>query len=772
MMPKLPFFESLSLALLLSLPCNLSAQSGDVEIDVKAIARSIDEFGTRLEQVRSAIDDSRFEPDAMVDRLDYDAELLIEFAGNGIVFQPYEGVLRGPAGALRARAGNSLDQSVLLAYLLKSAGYDARVARGSLTDEDAARLLQQTGSPSPATSLDYLGPKLEEVWPEGEITSTSQLEWSETGLFHDTQRITAELGKLLAAQGIELKPGDASAKLLPMVKTYFWVQHRDGPAQEWQDAHPAFGGEASPKLEPEEFFSQEVPEKYHHTIAVSAWIEQWQAGSLKKVRVMNDWHAPTANLNAQPLRYQNAPNGLTMDTASKLGEAIANTTMLTPMLNGAVAPGARVFDLKGRTVDPFALSGGAAGVFQTLGDKLESATSNVSDPDGGQPILALHSMYLEFTYTSPSGLQDTRRRYLVPPRDDYSGDPKTLLWRLITDHTYMVATGSEPVDYVADRYLNTAIESLDWLKLTIRKSFEPETQAPVPDDMPSDVPPLAQYWLMDRRPVLAEDVIAYRAVPGLIGIRRGYRDANTAFAAVDVVWNRIEHLRAGSTGLENLPQSALASGVWDTVLESVPSRALIEEPITVSSAARVFELASEQGTATVILTPSKPGRLGELSIDNAAKLFIQNDLERGYVVVLPERVPEGARMAGWWRVHPETGETLGMTGDGYGAEAVEYMMDLIGIAKGLVDALQSIVNCDKKTDNVQKMCCLVEAHINNVAGLGFGSLLGATMGTVTATVFDIVNTATTAATEAATGQAQGLMPQANLGCDKMQGTDW
>lgn len=754
--------------LLLGLPISLSAQGSTTEIDVEAIAESIDEFGARLQQLRSAIDDSRFEPDAKVDKLDYDAESLIGFAQTGIAFQPYEGVLRGPAGTLRARAGNSLDQSVLLAYMLKSAGFDARVVRGSLSDEDAARLLAQTRNPQPANALDYLEPKLKEVWPEGGITSTAQLEWSETSLYRDAQRITAELSDLLAGQGIELLPGDATAKWLSAVKTYFWVQHRDGPAQGWQDAHPAFGDEVSPKLKPEEFFTAAVPGKYHHTITVSAWIEQWQTGTVKKIRVMDDWRAPTANLNAQPLRYQNVPNGLTKDTASNLEEAIAGTTMLTPMLNGAVAAGAQVFDLKGRTVDPFALSaGGAAGLFQTLGDKLESAAGDVMAPGEGQAILALHSMYLEFTYTSPSGRQDTRRRYVLPPREDYSTDPKELLWRLITDHTYMVATGSEPVDFVADRFLNTAIESLAWLKATISKAFEPGTQIPLPDELPSDVPPLAQYWLMDRRPILGEDVIAFRAYPGLIGIRRGYRDADTAFAAVDVVWNRIDHFRATPAGLESLPRSALASGVWDTVLESVPSRALLKESVTVSSTARVFELASEQGIETVVLKPGDSGKLDELHLDGAARGFIRNDLERGYAVALPEVVPDGARMAGWWRVHPDTGETLGMTGDGYGAETVEYMMDLIGIAKGLTDALQSIVNCETKTDNVQKLCCLVEAHINNVAGLGFGGLLGATAGTVTATLFDIMNTATSAATG-----GQGLMPSANLGCDKLQGTDW
>jgi hypothetical protein len=759
---------ALAVSLLLNWPASLMAQSDAVEIDVNELASSIEALELRLKQVRSAIDRSKFEPDAVVDKLDYEADQLVAFAGSNIVFQAYEGALRGPVGALRARAGNSLDQAILLAYMLKSAGFDARVARGTLSDSEALRLLGQTRNPPPAESLAYLEPALAAIRPQAGPTSTAPTQWPETELFRKTERLVTHLNDSLAAKGLELRPGDAAARWMPVVKTYFWVEHRDGPSEAWQAAHPAFGQEPPPaELEAQEYFAASIPEKYHQTLTISAWIEQWKAGSLQKYRVMDDWSAPTANLNGKPLQFRNAPNGLTIETASRMDEAIANSTMLTPMFNGTIAPGAKVFDLQGRTVDPFALSQGSAGLFQTLGDKLASASGEVMDPVSGQPILALHSMYLEFTHTSPSGQSDVRRRYILPPRQDYSDDSKDVLWRLITDHVYMVATGSEPVDFVADRYFNTAIESMDWLIATVRKAFHPEQEIVVPDELPSDLPPLAQYWLMDLRPTVEKDVIAYRATPGLIGIRRGFRNASTAFAAVDVVWNRVEHLRRTADGLQSLPQSAVSSGVWDTALESVPGRALHTEDVTVSSTIRVFDLAAEQGIDTIVLSPGETKPLDDMQLGAVATQFLRDDLARGYAIVIPERVPKGAPTAGWWRVHAESGETLGMTGDGYGAEVVEYMMDMIGIAKGLVDALQSIVKCDEKTDNVQKMCCLVEAHINNVAGLGFGGLLGSVFGTVGATMFDIANTAT----QAATG-GQGLMPSANLKCDEMQGTAW
>jgi hypothetical protein len=62
------------------------------------------------------------------------------------------------------------------------------------------------------------------------------------------------------------------------------------------------------------------------------------------------------------------------------------------------------------------------------------------------------------------------------------------------------------------------------------------------------------------------------------------------------------------------------------------------------------------------------------------------------------------------------------------------------------------------------MCCLVEAHMNNVAGLGFGTMLGQTVGTAGAAVFDIVNFGLQEAT------GQGVSPSFKLQCERVAGS--
>jgi len=491
------------------------------------------------------------------------------------------------------------------------------------------------------------------------------------------------------------------------------------------------------------------------------------AGSIVKHRVMKSWTSPVANLNGEALRFRNEPNGLNNETAGNLEEALKRTTLLVPMFNDAIAPGALAFDLKGRTIDLFATNGsGSAGIFQTIGDKLESATTGIADRKDGKPTLALHSMYLEFTFTTPSGDSDIRKRYILPPRTDYDNDD-TVLWSLITDHSYMAAPGDQPIDLLADSNLATNIQGLDWLDFTIRKSFEPDTEIPVPGEMPADLAPLFQHWTMQQLPQTDPSIIRFRATPGLLGIRRGYRDARTAFTAVDVVFNRVEYLRKTSSGLTTAPQAGLRSGVWDTVLESLPAKLKQNGAQSAVSTTRVFDLAQKQGIATVVIRPGKPDSELPAGLDENAARFIREDLERGYTIVMPSSVPKGSPMAAWWRIHTESGETLGMTGDGYGQDMTEYLTSLVSNAKGLVDALNSIKACEQQNSMAERLCCLVSAHANNVVGLGFGGFLGAIAGGAAANVFDIANTATTAITN-----GQGLLPSAQpIACNEIP-TDW
>jgi hypothetical protein len=75
---------------------------------------------------------------------------------------------------------------------------------------------------------------------------------------------------------------------------------------------------------------------------------------------------------------------------------------------------------------------------------------------------------------------------------------------------------------------------------------------------------------------------------------------------------------------------------------------------------------------------------------------MQNDLSSGAILVVADY--ERGGNSAWWRIHPETGETVGQIGDGRGSEMVEYLQ---GLALGLSVALLAValLNCANDYDS-------------------------------------------------------------------------
>lgn len=72
-----------------------------------------------------------------------EAQKVFFWVRDKISFEPYAGAQRGPRGTLMSRAGNAVDQALLLQTLLKAAGYEARLTRGKLDKKSAVNLLRE-----------------------------------------------------------------------------------------------------------------------------------------------------------------------------------------------------------------------------------------------------------------------------------------------------------------------------------------------------------------------------------------------------------------------------------------------------------------------------------------------------------------------------------------------------------------------------------------------------------------------------------------------------
>ena len=308
----------------------------------------------QVEELRGHIDRSQFEPEALVSRLDFDGEQIVRYVTEQLRFEQYPGLLRGVRGTLLSQAGNALDQSVLLASLLKDAGYDARILRGPLDNAQALNLLRQMAAPSskPPSSGDADGYRasLEKLArlagvPEDRVealvsTSITMPDIRKSQPFQDAEADRDFILQQLKSVDIDLKNTDITAELLHEAQDYFWVEYRSGPSDPWRSAHPAFYGGAGdpPAVSHTEVFADTIPDELQHRFRFQVFIEQKTGDKLAATALTKPWERPVANLLGVSLSYSNIPDALTqLEDLQQPGELARNTEALVRHIESSAA---------------------------------------------------------------------------------------------------------------------------------------------------------------------------------------------------------------------------------------------------------------------------------------------------------------------------------------------------------------------------------------------------------------------------------------------------
>src|SRR5262249_42900537 len=101
----------------------------------------------QTERVRGQLDRTQFDVAALGANVGLDPSAASGVVHDEIEFEQYPGLLRGARGTLLSRAGNALDQAVLLWTLLNGAGYKVRIDHGTLTTDQAQVLVAQLAAP-------------------------------------------------------------------------------------------------------------------------------------------------------------------------------------------------------------------------------------------------------------------------------------------------------------------------------------------------------------------------------------------------------------------------------------------------------------------------------------------------------------------------------------------------------------------------------------------------------------------------------------------------
>lgn len=733
------------LVILMAIPGTAPAASRDVEVVEQQLA-DLERIVRMADALRPHINRAPFDSQAMVDQLDYEAEQIIRFVREDIAFQQYPGVLRGARGTLMAQAGNAIDQSVLLAKLLRDAGYDARIVATTLNDSQATNLLAEMLRPVPTrlpvgnaeAILAVLEQHLDRRFAPAERESfvhqiNSYLPATASERFADVERTAGFLQGELARARVDIG-GDGSPMpdLVNEARSYYWVQYRDATADPWKDVHPAFAPAPSDLPAPEQFFGDSIPESLQHRLRFQMFVEVRRGDKLDVVPVSEAWERPIANLNAEPVVFGNLPDSMLGSgmPSLDLDASLESASYFVPVFNGAPPPGARFFDLNGNIIDPMVAGSAAAGVFKNLGDGFLKAAGAVS----GEPAqYMLTAQWVEYTFIEPGGETRTVRRTTfdrIGPAARASGsipenlapttsdDARTLMQR----HTFMVQAGRTPrglaLDYGLARILEThpaAIAFLRFAQLGVQPSAAEAAQLTNIGEEWSGH--LQLFTVMDGADSIRDGIASYRSGPGLVEHRQGLSDSGSNLAAVDIIANPRRSVGRHNGTLAVDPYASLLGGVWETAMESI----VLGEETSALNTGSVFDDAHASDVPIAVLQPG--AELSGLNLTDDALFHLKADLASDYAVVVPRSTVSG-EMTGWWRVDVRTGETLGQLSDGRGASLIDYInLVSFGFSCGMLG--YGVAGCGNTfgggsaADDARYGCCLIA----NFVMFGIGALI-------------------------------------------------
>ena len=652
--------------------------------------------------------------------LEYDVERIFRFVADEVRYEPYEGILRGARGTLAGRAGNSLDQALLLAALLDASGVPVRFVDAAIDERTAGTMLASTavtasvaldeamavlrgsggtpagrtsnvGAPSPDPGVRAAVDRIPEVAAAVQAAARSQVDAS-----------LAMLGEALAGAGVTLP--SATSVLPPLeLARHAWVQAASGP--DWLDLDPTLptnglgDAPATPTGEP----ATALPDGLRHRVAIRVLRERLVGGALTEDLIL-EHEAFADELAGEPLvLLHEKPAGLEAMGISVTG-ALTGQTHYLPILQ---VGGRSLIGLAGITL------GGGGGARGGVGGE--------SDADGEAT-----AEWLEVDVTAPDGTARRPRRPLfarvgdvaratgtfdatqLPPVEllDLGEQHAAEYLPLRTLHFIAVTTGPTSGDIV-----RRAGEGTDGMGLF---QWGSQLYQLGRDAIEADLAlPLGVRTFID-----APNVVTNR-----LGLEIGPDGVPTTTAGFDLLLRSFGHLPVADVPPRAAP--GLVSGVISHVAErlalgdGLPPD--IAGPGSAVSVGAVLERARAVGVPLRVLRGTVPD---DLAYPEAARRRLAAALGDGWVAVAPAQpvtlgdVPR----TGWWLVDPATGRAVDMMDDGRGAEGVEYPGVVASIPWRAIGSFAKLGLCVLE---LAHQLYLVFEVVTGDAGMVYGLVLGA-----------------------------------------------
>jgi hypothetical protein len=663
------------------------------------VVADLDKFASGMSRIRAEIDRSQFDAVAVADDRDYDAAQLIEFVEREIAFEAYPGLLRGPRGTLMSRAGNALDQSVLLASLLKDAGYDARIARGVLSPEQAAELVGQMtvrkNNASPFRDSDAIRQIFIDVmsslgvskWRPSSPSTPPEpgLPLRDTAEFSDSAHTFEMLRERLSANGAYRFSSTMDEKIAEEARDYFWVEYKDSPSTPWKAVHVAFKGSNEARgidqLAASEYFADEIPADLQHRVRFRAYIDQKLGDKVVEHVLIDAYERPAANVAGVPVELSIFPMDLFAEqefTHESLEAAINTSSVYVAALSDGSLVETAYFDVNGNKVDPLGAGNPAAGVLGTVGDRFGQAAGALAGKADRDEFVRLQRIRVQYELIAPGG-QVTRTERVLYDRDEALTDPRrTPRSRIAQRLSFMALTGEVSPAFFFKAHLDRIVSAIPLMKLALRPASQRKSAAESLRELnevnSTWIGHLQLFSMFDLGAQLfASNGLSYRSGTNLISHQQDFEFDKMA-EIVDIVSNERRSFIIEDDGPRFSKQLMMQIGIWETRMEGLLTAGASNETFNTF---RVIEDAESKGVEIAVVEPGNDGALSDLAMSPMASLYAGNDLGSGNFLVVPSETTLDSGRTGWWRINQETGQTLGMGDDGRGVEITEAMISRV-----------------------------------------------------------------------------------------------
>jgi len=665
-----------------------TAMAGAAAIATGACLRA--GFGGRMASAQAGIDATPPAPPSFADgrvsygptvaskaaELGYDLDRLVRFVSEEIRYEPYAGALRGAEATLRGLAGNSVDQALLLSALLTEAQITWRFASGTLDEPAANALLDRANAGIARVDEDWGKAVAASLVPTGSPGSATPVAGDRPASGPDEalvadiaaratfaatdgeQRFTSLAGQIAKAlDDARIAIAPASATVLPELEwtRHFWVQVADGPR--WTSVAPTLPTAAT-LPDPAETF-ETVPDDLIHMVSIRLSVETLAGTSLDATDVATA-QMTAVQASRAPIEIGVAPPQAMAAAGIAINEALAGSSALVPYLAASDA----ILQAAASPI-PFTIGGGAL-------DVLGAATATPECCQDGELVALSYAVDL----TSPGAEPVTIQRYLLD--------------RLAPAARATLAEGLDPAA-IAPLNLVTLSDGTtipaDLTAATFLTVITGDIPATYGLFAPSADPAMKGIGLVGasqaglaassiRQRLLAASTFAIVAAPHLAAFSVGSVDGDEQ-ADLLMRGDLLRQQRMALAGTGGIPVDGLhpliVAGIAnqvaeDTVLDPVFLYGDAQAPVVAGqSVGKVFAAAEAQGIGILALSNTTAGSVPS-GIADAVGVSIQEAIDGGKVVVIPERAPDmaGDAAIGWWEIDPVTGDTRDVYANGKG----------------------------------------------------------------------------------------------------------